>query len=140
MGKRKKTGGRNFLPGQCPNPNGRPKMPPELKEAKKLTQTQIEIALTQFLAMDDKQLRAIIKDPKSTRLQAIIASIVDKAIKIGDQQRLDFLLNRIIGKVKEPPTEVHNFNFNMMPRPQVIEIGKKAVQYLEAQENERDEA
>lgn len=99
--KGRKTGGRDFKPGQSGNPNGRPKLPEEVKEAKRLTAAELELKLTEFLKKSREELYAIAKDPKSTGMDALVASIMTFGVSKGDHMRMEFLLNRLIGKVKE---------------------------------------
>lgn len=47
------------------------------------------------------QLQAILKDPKTKVIDALVASIALHGIKKGDNARMNFLLDRIIGKVKD---------------------------------------
>lgn len=89
-----------FKPGNPGGP-GRPIVPDDIKEARKLTSTEVERILTQLLSMSPSELVQIKQNPKSTMLELMIHSIVVNAVNKGDQQRLDFLLQRVIGKVKE---------------------------------------
>lgn len=98
-GKGNKTGGRDFKPG---NPGGgRPLLPEEIKEARKLNKYDVEMSLTNHLRMTRDQIATVIKDPESKMLDILVASIIAKAVQTGDQQRLDFILNRTIGKVSD---------------------------------------
>ncbi len=51
--------------------------------------------------MPRSALEAIIKNPQSSMLELMVASIMARATKDGDYSRLDFLLQRTIGKVKD---------------------------------------
>lgn len=96
------TGGRQFKKGHPGGP-GRPRLSEDVKEARALTRNDLDRYLTQFMAMGPTELEAIKKNPKSTMLELLIASIITHGISKGDQQRLGFLLERLssIGKVKE---------------------------------------
>lgn len=93
--------GKPFVPGVSGNPNGRPKTPDDLKEALKMTRVEFQQLLVKYLAYDLYQLAEKQKDPRTTALDRIVISVITNAIKKGDQQRLDFLMNRIIGKVRD---------------------------------------
>lgn len=95
----KKTGGRNFEPGVVTNPNGRPKLPEDIKEARKLNKEEIERLLNSYLGLTQEELKSKLQDPKTPTLELLMARIVVEAIKKGDERRLDFLLNRLIGPV-----------------------------------------
>jgi hypothetical protein len=98
-GKGNKTGGRDFKPGKPGG--GRPALPPEIKEARKLNQFEVEMSLSNHLRMNRAEISRVIKDPDSRMLDILVASIIAKAVQTGDAARLDFILNRTIGKVKE---------------------------------------
>ena len=101
MAKGKKTGGKDFVPGD--KRAGRPSKPDDLKKASKLTRTEAEAILVEFMRMNIDELEAVLKDRKRPVMHHIIGRIALMAIKNGDQSRMGFLLDRTIGKV---PTEV----------------------------------
>lgn len=90
-----------FVKGQSGNPNGRPHLPADLVELKKLTQAQFQRLLFKFVNTPVAELKALLADPKTPLLELMIGKVVVKAISDGDYKRLDFLLDRMIGKVKE---------------------------------------
>lgn len=47
------------------------------------------------------ELQQVIRDPETDAADLMICQIVVHAIKTGDQKRLDFILERTVGKVKE---------------------------------------
>jgi hypothetical protein len=134
MAKGRKTGGRNFQKGYKP-PGGRPKAPDDIVKVRGLTNTEFQAVLNYFLTMDREELKQVAEAPGTPMLRVIMANLILKA-GAGDQFRLEFILNRLIGKVPDQPKEV-NLNFNMLPREQVIDLGRQAVTYLE--ENTDDE-
>lgn len=101
MAKGRKTGGRNFQPGIVTNPNGRPKVPDDIKEMRKLDQLELERMMNQFLNITAEQLTLEIKSGKLTNKEMLIATLISKAIVFGDHHRFDFILNRLIGKVTD---------------------------------------
>lgn len=80
---------------------GRPRIPPEVKEAQKLTRRKVVSVMSRFINMTDEDLKAFLSAGKGTALELYVASMLAKGIKDGDVTRLDFLLNRTIGKVVE---------------------------------------
>lgn len=84
-----------------PNPNGRPALPEDIRAASKLTAKEFIELGTKFMHMPVGQLAKIRDDEKSSAMERMLASIVHKAIDEGDQKRLDFLLDRLIGKVTQ---------------------------------------
>lgn len=94
-------GSRPFKPGQRANPKGRPPTPPEVREVRKLNKHDVELSLTSHLRMTRDQIADVIEDPNAKMLDVLVASIIAKAVQTGDQQRLDFIFNRTIGKVSD---------------------------------------
>ncbi len=90
-----------FKPGQSGNPGGRPKLPADIAEARKLNQHELERVINQYIWMTKDELKAAAKAPTTTVMELMIASIVASAIEKGDQMRLEFILARIIGKVRD---------------------------------------
>lgn len=101
MAKGIKTGGRNFQKGVSGNPNGRPKLPPEIKQIQKMSPTFVRAMINKLSRMTKDELATHLKDPKTPVLEVTLGSIYAKAIKDGDYMRLNFLLDRTIGKVKD---------------------------------------
>ena len=132
MAKGKKTGGRDFKPGQSGNPLGPPVLPPEVKEARKLTRIEFERIASQYMQMTKEEITKKLQDPKSTTLELIVMTIIHKAVKDGDQHRLDFLLNRLIGKVKD------EVDVNVYPKPTIIQKRDGTQEILGVEEIEEE--
>ena len=90
-----------FKPGKSGNPGGKPKVPNDLKEARKLNQIELERTVNRYLFADRETLQKAIKNPSTPVMELMVASIMAQAIRLGDQQRLEFILSRLIGKVKD---------------------------------------
>ena len=101
MAKGKKTGGRNFVKGQSGNLNGQPKIPKEVKEIRRLTTADYVLTVNKFLYADISEIKSYMNNPKATALELMVAKVVVKSIESGDQTRLQFLLDRLIGPVKQ---------------------------------------
>lgn len=84
-----------------PNPAGRSKMPTDVKELKQLNRAEIEKRMNEFLTYTPQQLQLKKNDPETTMLELFIISILTHGTNKGDQMRLNFLLDRLIGKVKD---------------------------------------
>lgn len=96
--KRKKNG--TFEKGNKGGP-GRPELPKDLKEVRKLNQFELEFILNESLLMTPEQLKRVKDDPESTMLQLLVVSIITHGTNKGDQLRMGFLLDRLLGKMKE---------------------------------------
>ena len=131
MAKGLKTGGKDFKPGQTGNKNGRPKTPPELRKAANLTKIETLERLVKFLQMDIYGLEEVLKDKSRQVMDHWIARICLVGIKEGDNRRLDFMLDRLFGKV-QPHIEINNnqFNFSGLPRDEIIARGQRALEIL----------
>lgn len=90
-----------WKPGQSGNPGGRPADPPELKKLRHLTKQELVEIGNLIIKGSVEELKLIAQNPKTTVIQAMIASVAWRAIKRGDTQALDGILNRMIGKVKD---------------------------------------
>lgn len=98
MARGKKTGGKNWQPGQSGNPAGGPGLPQDLRDTRKMTSADVTRILT--MLMDLSPTERLAYQPKTT-LEEIVLSLVGKAIEDGCTNRLNLLFDRIIGKVKD---------------------------------------
>lgn len=98
MAKGKKTGGRNFSKD---NPGGKRKLPPEIKAARKITTENYIAVVNKLLNMSINGLSEISRNKDSNSLEACVAAAILFTHKMGDPARLEYLLNRAIGKVKD---------------------------------------
>lgn len=101
MAKGKKTGGKDFPKGVSGNPKGSPGLPKDLRDARRLGQLELERAINRLIYLSRAELRAVIENPDTPMFDITIASIIAQAAQKGDQQRLDFILTRVIGRVKD---------------------------------------
>lgn len=90
-----------FKPGQSGNPQGGKLHNPELRAIKRLTSAEVAEIGSLIVKKNIAGLQAVAKDPESSALKVWMAAIAIKGIKSGDASKLDVLLNRITGKVKE---------------------------------------
>lgn len=98
MAKGKKTGGKDFKPGHG---MGRPKLPEEIKQASNLTLAESRAKLSKFLYLTMDELEAVLRDKSMPVMDMWIARIALMGLKAGDYQRLNFMFDRLIGKVKD---------------------------------------
>jgi len=76
-------------------------LPADLKEARSMNAHDFENSLYKYMSMPFIDLQKIFKDPKTPSRDLAVISILKNAIEKGDNQRLNFLLERTIGKVKD---------------------------------------
>ncbi len=120
MAKGIKTGGRNFPKGHK-FATGRPPLPDDVKESRKLTQAELERCINKYLYLGAAELKKIYEKPSTLALDKVIIKIITMAITKGDHVRLDFVLNRVIGKVPEKM----NMSGSLNSKVQVEFIGSK---------------
>ncbi len=101
MAKGKKTGGRNFVPGVVTNPNGRPKIPPEVKTLRKLTTESLAEIGDLILQGDKPRLHEIANSLTEPAIRVAYAKATINAMVKGDLSTLELILNRVVGKVKD---------------------------------------
>lgn len=126
----KRGGNTKFKPGHNKPGPGRPKVPLEIVEARKFSAHEVEILFTKFIQMTREQLASVKTNPEATLLELALHSIFTFAINRGDQVRLDFVLNRLIGKSQE------NLKIQSSSLVQVAQVSKKELDeaYQRAQE------
>lgn len=100
MSEKPRVPGTPFKPGHPGGP-GRPPLPVEVREAKKMSKAEVDAKLCAFLGYTKGELEAIMKSPNSTMLELTVGSILLHAVKHGDASRLNFILDRVYGKVKD---------------------------------------
>jgi hypothetical protein len=101
MAKGRKTGGRDFKKGQSGNPKGPTPVPQDIRAARKVTQIDFERIANQYLFAKKADLAKASTDPETPIIELMITSIIHKAVVEGDERRLEFLLMRLLGKVKD---------------------------------------
>lgn len=90
-----------WKPGQSGNPGGRIPLPPEVKRFKRTTHRQITEMLAKYWNMEEAEVKRIIKDPKTPAGERIFANIFLGAMSKPDTNLSTFILDRLVGKVKD---------------------------------------
>lgn len=96
------------------------KVPSGLKEARQVNSNTFESIVYKYMDSSIVELSKILKDPKTPALDMLVIKVLTEGIKKGDQGRLDFLLNRTIGKVADKIQAV-NINVNKTLHDQLID-------------------
>lgn len=134
MAKGKKTGGRDFQKGGYqPAVRGKPGVPADLRKASDLTKANLRGLLNKYLWMSKVEIQSKMRDHNVPMIEMVIASIIFKAAHQGDEKRLTFILDRMIGKVKEE-IDINTYydRLRKMSDSEVIQLGKQAITYLQA--------
>lgn len=96
-----KTGGKNIKKGEVRNPTGRPRVPAYMKTANKLTKVRFQEILHKYCNHNLEDLKMAYINKKTPALDLVVIKVLIEAIRKGDEKKLGFLLDRMIGKVKE---------------------------------------
>lgn len=115
MAKGKKTGGKNFRPGQSGNQRGAPVLPADIVEARKLNRTELERVLNKYIYMTKAEIVRAAQSPDTPAMELMIASLISKGTNEGDPRRLGFLfeyLGFIVTK-KVDMSANHNTTFKI---------------------------
>lgn len=77
-------------------------MPIEQVEVRKLTRARLEAILHKYLDSKADDLKAILKTPGDLpMIELMVVSVMSKSASLGDQNRMDYLLSRLLGKVPD---------------------------------------
>lgn len=103
-----------FKKGQSGNPAGRPRVPAEIKGSRALNQYEIERTINSLIFKDYSEIKSI-SVSEGPGLDRWLAKIMETGIKNGSEWKLEFILNRMIGRVREaeprdvsPPIEIQS--------------------------------
>jgi hypothetical protein len=76
-------------------------VPDDLRQAKKLNKQEIERIFNHYLYSPIGDLMAAVKDPMKPTIEVLVISVLLSAIRKGDHDKLNFVLERLLGKVKD---------------------------------------
>lgn len=98
MAKGKFTGGKHFEPG---NQYGKRKtLPADVKAMRKLTRAEVIEKLSKYLHLEKRELKKIKDSVNTPMLDLMVISVIEKASSLGDDRRLNFLLENTVGKLQ----------------------------------------
>lgn len=88
--------------GEVRNPGGRAKLPEDIKEMRrKYSKEVIQGLLAHCLDKSVTELEAILKDRDNKVVDHLVGRVALLGIVNGDPMRFNFILDRLIGRVKE---------------------------------------
>lgn len=90
-----------FKPGKSGNPGGRKKRDPELVALRELTVEQFKEIANLVLSGKRQEASDLVNDVNAPLFKRWLAKMADQGFNRGDQQALEFFLNRLIGKVPD---------------------------------------
>jgi hypothetical protein len=98
VAKHQKTGGRDWKPGESGNPNGRPKLPAEVKEARRLNQLELERVMNKYVHMSMSRLKLKKEDPRTKAVDRMVIGLILKGTK-GNVPAGNLIFERLAGKM-----------------------------------------
>lgn len=89
-----------FKPGQSGNPGGRPKLPAELRAARKRDMASLIRMIAHHFGMTMKEAKEKSKQPEISCLESAVLGLIMKSIK-GDSASFRYLIELMCGKVPD---------------------------------------
>lgn len=108
---------------------GRPRIGPEMKANKIMNQMDLLKHCNDLVQMGTAELSALMKDPNQPVIRVAVASILLHGIKKGDQSRIEMILNRMVGKVRDV-VDLTSSDGTMTPTKNV-DVSKLSVEDLQ---------
>jgi transcriptional regulator with XRE-family HTH domain len=99
--KRKMPKGTPWQKGQSGNPKGRPPIPEEIREARKITQAEFERICGKLFYSSVDNLKRVVNDDRAPVMEALVARILLKGIEESSRVELNYFIERFLGKVPE---------------------------------------
>lgn len=90
-----------FVKGQTGYPYGGKRLPADLQAIKSLSYHEVVKLISKWARMTDSEMDLAMKDPDTIMLELCFGSIFKKCKEFGDFTRVNFLLDRCIGKPRE---------------------------------------
>lgn len=112
---------------------GKRAVPKDLQQASNLTKTMLKGVINKHLWMTQHQLKEAMKNKTTPMIELVVGSIIHKAVVDGDERRLDFILNRMIGKVTEQ-VDIKSYiqRLDSLDEAEIINLSNEAITYLKA--------
>lgn len=95
MAKGKKTGGRDF---QLGHHIGRPRLPEEIKKARKLTTATFTELANELLYLSRAGLKDRLESKETPVLELLLGKTIESAISSGNLQKIQIILEKLIDK------------------------------------------
>lgn len=87
-------------------------IPEELEELKRLSRSLFEAKVNELFFLTRDQIMAKMDDPKASVVDVWLTKLVIEGAKTGDLKALQFLLDRIIGPIKDHSTTIVQGHMN----------------------------
>lgn len=121
----------HFKAGQSGNPGGAPKLPPELREARRNNMSSLIKLIHAYVGMSEEQAKDRLNGPDCLQIEEMIQGQINKA-KEGDSRSFQFIIEIMCGKIPEADTETPSDTLSTQEK---IDLMKKGLAALEAQQD-----
>ncbi len=115
------------VPGETLNPGGAHKHHTRYKNSPRITQVHLSAIMGRYMNMTLAELREAETIGDLTSMEHMVVSVAIKAIETGDYSRMNALLDRAVGKVKEV-VEAHHIEhgeiMQRIPREEILRLLK----------------
>ena len=118
----------HFKKGDSGNPKGRPPLPPELKAISPFTASELSRIISKYGRLTKGVLYEVLENPATPVMDLSVCKLFEKCLVEGDYARLNFLLDRCIGKppVAEPLDSDGN-DLSAVPTAELLQLIKRAI-------------
>lgn len=131
MSNERRSKGRPFVKGQpSANPGGRPKLPPDVIQAAQLNVVEAKRILNRLINMTFNELKEFLGNPQNSVHELMVARAIAEAIKNGDKSTVEWLYQRLIGKIPD----TLDLNVTHSVHDKIIEFQRKRQELMPAPE------
>lgn len=123
-----------WAPGVSGNPAGRPKIPTELRLARRKNMANLITLVHQYIVLSDEQAKQRIDGPDAQLIEEMIYGQINRA-KEGDSKCFQFIIEIMCGKIPEADDGPDPQEFTP---EQKIEIMTKGIDMLKEEIGRRD--
>lgn len=109
-------------------------MPDDIREARKLNKIELERVLNEYIYMTLSEIQIRANKTDTPAIEVLLAKILGEGIKRGDEKRLGFLLDRLIGPVKAKLSLDGGEDDKGEVKPLKIELAERIKQATETKE------
>ncbi len=111
---RKKTGGRDFKPGNKAGVgHGRPKISEEERTIRDASRQKLSAVMNKFInGWSFEQLMAFVQDKTNDVFEVMVARMIMKGIASGDPKQMNFFMDRLVGPVAKEVNLHDNRSFH----------------------------
>lgn len=121
--------------GQSGNPGGKPPIPQDVKDAKKLTDTEFHRVCSKLLFNTVSNLKKVVENDQTQVLEALVARILHRGITQASKDELNYFVERFLGKVAESHNFTGNINTGLV---ELLEQLKKQKELQNGKESEEE--